>query len=66
MASRHDKVQLQDPPASFHSAVWEHYEFNVTYENDGKKWCIKRRLCKHCATCVVYASGNTSNMMNNL
>ena len=35
MASGHDTVQLEDPPAWFRSAVWEHYGFNVTYDNDG-------------------------------
>ena len=65
MASGHDKVE--DPPASFRSAVWEHYGFSVTYENDGKKVVDKTAtVCKHCATRVVYASGNTSNLMNHL
>ena len=67
MASGHDTVQLEDPPASFRSAVWEHYGFNVTYDNDGKKVVDKTAtVCKHCATRVAYASGNTSNMMNHL
>ena len=31
-----DKTQeLEDPPASFKSAVWEHFGFPVDYNNDG-------------------------------
>lgn len=41
IAGEQDKVQLDDSPALFHCAVWEHYGFRVTYYNGGKRWWIK-------------------------
>lgn len=45
-----DKVQLQDPPASFQSAAWKHYRLSVTYDSDRKKVADK--------TVCVQALGN--------
>lgn len=39
MASGQDKEQLEDLPALFRSAVWEHYGFSFTYDNDEQ--CVR-------------------------
>ncbi|XP_060719424.1 zinc finger BED domain-containing protein 4-like [Tachysurus vachellii] len=58
--------ELADAPASFKSGVWEHFGFHVTYDDNGNKTvdrCIRTAtVCKHCAKCIQYANGNTSNM----
>lgn len=58
---------LEEAPAAFRSAVWNHYAFRLTCGADGKQVTDKTAtVCKHCATRVAYAKGNTSNMMNHL
>ena len=32
-----DKVELENPPASLKSPVWEHFGFAVTYKDDGQR-----------------------------
>ena len=67
MASGQDKVQLEDPPASFGLLFGSIADLMLHMTMTEKRWFINRAtVCKHCATRVAYASGNTSNMMNNL
>ena len=35
MAISDNTQELEDPPASLKSAVWEHFVFPVDYNNDG-------------------------------
>ena len=60
MASGHNKVQLEDPQASFALPYGSITDLVLPMTMTERKWWIKRRQCKHCATRVVYASGNTS------
>ncbi len=54
---------LADAPASFKSGVWEHFGFHVTYDDNGNKTVDRTAtVCKHCAKCIQYANGNTSNI----
>ncbi|KAG5276777.1 hypothetical protein AALO_G00109620, partial [Alosa alosa] len=53
MASARDKDcrELQDAPASYRSGVWEHFGFEVTYDDRGVKTTEKTAtVFKHCAT----------------
>lgn len=55
------------PAAVFRSAVWDHFACRVTYDDGGNKVVDKSAtVCKHCATRVVYADSNTSNMSAHL
>ena len=67
MASGGDKTEIEDAPAAqYRSAVWGHFGFGVTYEA-GKKIVDKSAtVCKHCSTRVIYAAGNTSNMLTHM
>lgn len=59
--------ELADAPALFKSGVWEHFGFHVTYDDNGNKTVDRTAtVCKHCAKCIQYANGNTSNMTVNL
>ena len=52
--------ELEDPPASFKSAVWEHFGFPLDYNNDGVRVVDRTRtVCRRCSTAVRYANGNT-------
>ncbi len=54
---------MADAPASFKSGVWENFGFHVTYDDNGNKTVDRTAtVCKHCAKCIQYANGNTSNM----
>ena len=69
MASGEEKQpEIEDAPvASYRSPVWDHFGFNVTYDDGGKKVVDKTvTVCKHCRTRVVYANANTSNMLAHL
>lgn len=67
MESGQDRVLLEDPPASFRSAGWQHYAFSVTYNNDGEKVVDDTTsVCKCSATCMADARGHISNMMAHL
>ncbi|KAK0141840.1 Zinc finger BED domain-containing protein 1 [Merluccius polli] len=59
-------AELEKPPASFKSAVWEHFGFPVRYEN-GKRLVDKTAtVCRHCGTRMAYEHGNTSSMASHL
>ena len=55
---------LEDVPAAlYRSAVWAHFAFGSTYDDGGMKVVDKSAtVCEHCATDVVYANSNTTNM----
>lgn len=66
MASRSEFLE-EAPTVSFRSTVWDHFGFSATYDDGGKKVVDKTvTVCKHCATLVAYANGNTSNMLAHL
>ncbi len=66
MASRSEFLE-EAPTVSFRSNVWDHFGFSATYDDGGKKVVDKTvTVCKHCATLVAYANGNTSNMLEHL
>ncbi|XP_057181407.1 E3 SUMO-protein ligase ZBED1-like [Triplophysa rosa] len=67
MASEGDKPQIEPPPASYKSAVWEHFGFPIRYSSDGHKNVDKTvTVCKICMTRVPYSQGNTTNMTGHL
>ena len=50
-------------PASFKSPVWEHFDFPVKYNDEGKRLEDKTvTACRHCGTRKPHDSGNTSSM----
>lgn len=66
MASRSEFLE-EALTISFWSTVWDHFGFSATYDDSGKKVVDKTTtVCKHCATHVAYANGNTSNMLAHL
>lgn len=60
--------QLEDAPMVLYcSAVWEPFEFSVSYDDHGNKVLDKTgTMCKKHATCSLYVSSNTSNMSGHL
>ena len=60
--------ELEDAPAAlYRSAVWDHFAFRVTYNDDGKKVVDKSAtVWKHCATLALCANSNTTNMSAHL
>ena len=62
------ELELEDAPAArYGSAVWDHFAFRVTYDDSGMKVVDKSvTVCKHCATRVVYANSNATNMSAHL
>ena len=60
--------ELKDAPAAlYRSAVWDHFAFRVTYDDGGMKVVDKSAtVCKHCATRVVYANSNMTNLSAHL
>lgn len=62
--SEAERSKYEKVPQSFKSAVWEHFEFSVQYDDEGKRTVNKQEtVCKHCLATVGYSHGNTSNMM---
>ncbi|KAL3969495.1 Arf-GAP with GTPase, ANK repeat and PH domain-containing protein 2 [Sarotherodon galilaeus] len=58
--------ELEKPPASLKSHVWEHFGFPVKYIN-GKRVVDKTTtLCRQCGTRKPYDTGNTSGMAAHL
>ena len=50
--------ELENPPVSLESPVWEHYGFTVTHNDNGKRQVDKTKtVCRHCATAIVHAAG---------
>ncbi|XP_039608816.1 E3 SUMO-protein ligase ZBED1-like [Polypterus senegalus] len=67
MANASEKPELEDPPSSLRSPVWEHFGFPVKV-TDGQ-WQVDKSkvVCRHCSTTEIgYAAGNTSNMLTHL
>ena len=61
------RVELEDPPASYKSVVWENFGFPVQYSNDGKRVVDRTKtVCRRCSTEVGYVAGNTSNMLTHM
>ena len=62
------ELELEDAPAAlYRSAVWDHFAFRVTYDDGGMEVVDKSvTVCKHCATRVVYANRNMTNMSAHL
>lgn len=59
--------ELEKPPASFKSHVWEHFGFPVKINDDGRRVVDKTvTVCRHCATRKPYENGNTSSMATHL
>lgn len=59
--------ELEDPPSSFKSVVWENFGFPVTYNSDGDRVVNKTKtVCRRCSATVNYVSGNTSNMLSHV
>ena len=57
MAISDNTQELEDTPASFKSAVWEHFRFPVDYNNDGVRVVDRTRtVCRRCLTAVRYAN----------
>ncbi|XP_039625496.1 E3 SUMO-protein ligase ZBED1-like [Polypterus senegalus] len=67
MANASEKPELEDPPSSLRSPVWEHFGFPVKV-TDGQRQVDKSKVvCRHCSTTEIgYAAGNTSNMLTHL
>jgi len=62
-----DKIELENPPASLKSPVWEHFGFAVTYKDDGQRQVDRTKaFFRHCSTKIGYAAGNTSNLHTHL
>lgn len=65
-ASVGNKPELEDPPATLRSPVWEHFAFPVKY-NQGQRVVDKTKaVCRHCSSEIGYVSGNTSNLLTHL
>ena len=61
MASR--GTEELERPVSVKSPVWEHFDFPVKYNDEGKRLVDKTvTVCRHCGTRKPYDSGNTSSM----
>ena len=57
-------MELEEPLASFKSAVWEHFGFLVQYTGDGTRVEDRTKaVCWRCFTKVRYVAGNASNML---
>ncbi|XP_057684886.1 E3 SUMO-protein ligase ZBED1 [Corythoichthys intestinalis] len=67
-ASISNNRELEDPPATLRSPVWEHFGFPVNYKPpQGQRQIDKNKVvCRHCSTDIGYVSGNTSNMLTHL
>lgn len=62
-----EQKNLEKPPASFKSHVWEHFGFLVKYNDDGRRVLDKTvTVCRHCGMRKPYESGNTSSMATHL
>lgn len=60
-------TELENPPASLKSPVWQHFAFPVSYINNERVVDQKTTVCRLCYTRVPYAtSGNTSNMAGHI
>lgn len=60
-------IELENPPASLRSAVWQHFAFPVIYVNNERVVDKKHTVCRLCYTRVPYApSGNTTNMAGHI
>lgn len=66
MANAEATPELEDPPNSLRSPVWEHFGFPV-HINEGQRQVDKSRaVCRHCHTEIGYAAGNTTNLLTHL
>ena len=59
-------VKIRSPPASFRSAVWQHFGFKVIVTDDKEVVEKEKTVCKICKQDVSYKAGNTSNMAMHL
>lgn len=58
---------MEKPPASFKSAVWEHFGFPVKYDDDGRRVVDRTAtVCRHCGMRKPYEHGNTSSMSTHI
>ena len=59
--------EIEDPPASLRSQVWENFGFPVSYSSTGERVVDKTRTVgQRCSAVVGYVSGNTSNMLTHI
>ena len=58
-------LTLEKPPATYKSAVWQHFGFPVTHDNDVKTVDRQVTVCRLCTTRIKY-TGNTTNMSTHL
>lgn len=60
-------TEVEDPPPSFKSRVWDYFGFRVKYDPDGKRLVDKNTtVCRKCNTMLNYVGGNTTNMNTHL
>lgn len=63
MANASNIPEIEDPPPSFRSGVWNYFGFRFKYDPDGKRVVDKNTtVCRKCHTTINYNSGNTTNM----
>ncbi|XP_071088069.1 E3 SUMO-protein ligase ZBED1-like [Haliotis cracherodii] len=60
-----EKCELEKPPSSFKSAVWDHFGFPVLYRDGLRTVNKEETACRHCFTRVKYTS-STTNMSTHL
>ncbi|XP_049900192.1 uncharacterized protein LOC126390105 isoform X1 [Epinephelus moara] len=62
-----ETTELENPPASLRSPVWEYFAFPVSYVNNKRVVDRKTTVCRLCYTQIPYAtSGNTTNMAGHI
>lgn len=66
MANANEKSELEDPPLSLRSPVWDHFGFPVNYDKGQRQVDKTKAACRHCSALIGYVSGNTSNMITHL
>ena len=65
-ASVGNKPEIEDPPATLRSPVWEHFGFPVSYKLGQREVDKTKAVCRHCSSVIRYVFGNTSNMLTHL
>ncbi|KAK7921885.1 hypothetical protein WMY93_008787 [Mugilogobius chulae] len=66
MAGANAKPELEDPPSTLRSPVWEHFGFPIKI-TDGQRQADKSKaVCRLCSAEIGYTSGNTSNLSTHL
>lgn len=58
IANANERPDLEDPPLSLRSSVWELFRFPLNYDNGQSHVYKTKAPCRHCSAMIWYVSAN--------